>query len=99
MTVGRTSHKIGPATKNTMQIETKARRGRPSGSNSFVKIRLEDLVNMIGNQAIVPVSKVWLREMGYVTDEPAPAVTFTAAKEEVKEEPKIAFSFETFSED
>lgn len=87
------------STKHIMQTEIKARRGRPAGSNSFVKIRLSDLINMVGSQAAVPVSKVWLREMGFATDEEVSVVKVAAVQEQKQEEPKIEFKLETFSDE
>jgi len=75
------------------------RRGRPAGSNSFVKIKTSDLIRLIGENGIVPVSKVWLREMGVVVGEQPAPIQITAAVEPVAEEEKISFSLTTFDED
>lgn len=83
-----------------MSNETQAkRRGRPAGSNSFVKIKMSDLLSLIGENGAVPVSKVWLRELGVTLDaQPAP-IQITPAAEPVAEEEKIAFSITTFDEE
>ena len=51
-----------------MTNNNKTKRGRPMGSNSFVSIKARDLVDLgfIGSETNIPVSKVWLREQGWV---------------------------------
>lgn len=81
---------------NETQIK---RRGRPAGSNSFERIRMADLVSLVGENGTVPVSKLWLREMGVaIGQEPAP-IQIAAVSAPVTEEDKIAFSFTTFDEE
>jgi hypothetical protein len=75
---------------------TKRSKGRPSGSNSFVKIRLCDLEKLVGTMAVVPVSKVWLRENGIVTPENISPVAVATAPEQQEE--KIQFSLTTFED-
>jgi hypothetical protein len=77
---------------------TAKRRGRPAGSNSFVKVKIADLISLIGNNGAVPVSKVWLREMGVAVAEVAP-IQIAAAVEPVAEEEKISFSLTTFDDE
>lgn len=83
-----------------MSNETQAkRRGRPAGSNSFVKIKMTDLLSLVGENGIVPVSKVWLRELGVTLDpQPAP-IQIAPAVEPVAEEEKISFSLTTFDDE
>lgn len=84
---------------NIMSNEATAkRRGRPAGSNSFVKLRLEDLIAIVGSGAIVPVSKVWLREQNISTDAPVAPVNISAAQEPEEEQPKIEFSLTSFED-
>jgi len=75
------------------------RRGRPAGSNSFVKIKMTDLIRLVGEGGVVPISKVWLREMGVVVGEQPAPIQIAAAVEPVAEEEKISFSLTTFDED
>jgi hypothetical protein len=72
------------------------RRGRPAGSNSFVKIRLCDLVALMGDQLIVPVSKVFLRENGIDTGEKPATLSIAPATEPQEEMPKIEFKITSF---
>jgi hypothetical protein len=79
---------------------TKRGKGRPAGSNSFVRVRLCDLVNLIGANATVPVSKVWLRENGFeeAVNAPLPTISFRVAEPEAEPEEKIEFSLTTFED-
>jgi hypothetical protein len=81
------------------QEQPKKTRGRPSGSNSFVKMRLCDLSNLLGSNAVIPVSKVWLRENGISTGETLTPVVLPAAPAPVVEQPKIEFSLTTFDDE
>lgn len=49
-------------------------RGRPKGSNSFVSVNIQDLIKLVGPNAAVKVSKVWLRELGLTVDEEKPTI-------------------------
>lgn len=40
--------------------ETKPRRGRPKGSNSFTNVKLSDLIEKYGPDTILPVGRLWL---------------------------------------
>jgi len=72
------------------------RRGRPAGSNSFVRVRVADLVQLVGNNVSVPVSKVWLRENGIEATQ-AVAVAIPQVIEQPQENlPKIEFSLTKF---
>lgn len=77
---------------------TVKRRGRPAGSNSFVKIKMADLLSLVGENGVVPVSKVWLRELGVSVSESVAPIQITAAPEPVAEEEKISFSLTTFDD-
>jgi hypothetical protein len=74
----------------------KRSKGRPAGSNSFVRIRACDLIKMVGDMAVIPVSKVWLRENGLDVVEPQIKVVSATAPEETEE--KIQFSLTTFED-
>jgi hypothetical protein len=82
------------------QENIKRGKGRPVGSNSFVRVRLCDLVNLIGSNATVPVSKVWLRENGFeeAVNAPLPPISFRVAEPEQEPEEKIEFSLTTFED-
>lgn len=71
------------------------RRGRPAGSNSFVRVRITDLISLVGDGAVIPVSKVWLRENGIGVAE-AVTLNIPAAQPPVENEEKISFSLTTF---
>lgn len=75
------------------------RRGRPPGSNSFTKIKMEDLLRLVGADGSVPVSKVWLRDLGVVEVGATAPVVITPAVEPEPEQPKIEFSLTTFEDE
>ena len=70
-------------------------KGRPSGSNSFVRIRACDLIKMVGEMAVIPVSKVWLRENGLEPQEPQIKIVAPVVEET---EEKIQFSITNFED-
>ncbi len=74
------------------------RKGRPAGSNSFERVRLKDLISIMGENSVVPVSAVWLREQGL---EIAPLVNISipAAIEQAEAAPVIEFKLESFGDD
>ena len=62
-------------------------RGRPAGSTSFVRINISDLINAVGQNARIVVSKKWLEEIGLTIESPAPkliAIQAPVAAEETK---------------
>jgi hypothetical protein len=81
-------HKVFNVMSNTSNI--KPSRGRPAGSNSFVKIKLSDLAQLVGAGMQIPVSKVWMREMGFSIEEPA--ATILPTTQPAIDEPKIEFT-------
>ena len=92
-----TAWKKGARLLFVMSNEANAkRRGRPAGSNSFVKIRLCDLVALMGDQMIVPVSKVWMRENGIDTGEKPVTLSIAPATEPQEAMPKIEFNITSF---
>ena len=40
--------------------------GRTKGATSFELIKLADLTPFIGNETPIPVSRVWLKKIGYI---------------------------------
>jgi len=79
------------------QENIKRSKGRPAGSNSFVRIRARDLIAMVGESAIIPVSKVWLRENGIELVAPQMTIVSDMPVAEPQEE-KIQFSLTTFED-
>ena len=79
------------------QENIKRSKGRPAGSNSFVRIRARDLIAMVGESAIIPVSKVWLRDNGVELVSPQMTIVAEAPVAEPQEE-KIQFSLTTFAD-
>jgi hypothetical protein len=71
------------------ETQTK-RRGRPAGSTSFVRVNISDLLDAVGKNARVMVSKKWLEEIGLTID--APVATLAPIREAVEEQPKIEFT-------
>jgi hypothetical protein len=76
----------------------KRSKGRPAGSNSFVRIRACDLIKMVGEMAVIPVSKVWLRENGIEAAEPQMTLITPQAPAPAPVEEKIQFSLTTFED-
>tara|TARA_B100002019_G_scaffold276940_1_gene276250 strand:- start:627 stop:836 length:210 start_codon:yes stop_codon:yes gene_type:complete len=37
--------------------------GRPKGSKSFINVSLQELQKFVGENALIPVRKVWLHEV------------------------------------
>jgi hypothetical protein len=72
------------------------RRGRPAGSNSFVRVRVADLVKLVGDNVSVPVSKVWLRENGIEAAQPVALVVPQVIEAPEENAPKIEFSLTSF---
>ncbi len=80
------------------QAQSKTR-GRPAGSNSFIRMRLSDLAAQMGENCVVPVSKVWLRENGITTGETLTPIALPIAAVPVPVEEKISFSLTSFDND
>ena len=96
LTSGWIGHKVFNVMSNTSNI--KPSRGRPAGSNSFVKIKLSDLAQLVGAGMQIPVSKVWMREMGFDTQSaPAPTPVPFSAPIFAPEE-KVEFTLTTFED-
>lgn len=79
-----------------MSNTPKRGRGRPKGSTSFISIKLADLVNNLGLNAKVSVSKRWLEGVGFEIEEspapaPAPVMTISSTTDEPNSEEVIQF--------
>jgi hypothetical protein len=64
--------------------------GRKKGAKSFINITLTDLQMFCGSAAVIPVSRVWLEQMGAAIAD-APTTVVTPAPAPVEEEQKISF--------
>ena len=73
--------------------ETPKKRGRPKGSTSFARVNISYLINAVGTNASIVVSKKWLEEIG-LTVSPAPPRELQFTPEQPEE--KIEFSVNTF---
>lgn len=75
----------------------KRKKGRPQGSNSFVKIKMSDLLNLVGQNGVVSVSKVFLRELGVDIVE-KPVIFSLSPVTQADEQPKIEFAITSFED-
>ena len=63
--------------------------GRRKGAKSFISIRVSDLEQFCGKNTLIPVSRVWMEQMGASVSES----TRTPVKQEVAEQnEKISFT-------
>ena len=74
--------------------DTKRGRGRPKGQSSFVRINIGQLAAALPNGSLVPVSSVWLREVGLTVEESKPLVVYHSPVIEVED--KIEFNVEEY---
>jgi len=65
--------------------------GRKKGAKSFVNITLTDLQMFCGSAAVIPVSRVWLEQMGAAIAD-TPTTPVAPAPAPVAEEQKISFT-------
>lgn len=65
--------------------------GRKKGAKSFVNITLTDLQMFCGSAAVIPVSRVWLEQMGAAIAD-TPTTPVAPAPAPVVEEQKISFT-------
>jgi hypothetical protein len=85
-------------TKSELNLPTvmsntpKRGRGRPKGSTSFISIKLADLIDNLGLNAKVAVSKKWLEDIGIeIEDSPAPSLTISSTTDDIHSEETIQF--------
>jgi len=70
-----------------------AKRGRPAGKSSFVRVDLKTLNDLFRSQHHIPVSSVWLREQGYELTDSAPVpVQISQTQREPEEKVEMTFS-------
>jgi hypothetical protein len=74
--------------------DTKRGRGRPKGQSSFVRINIAQLAAALPNGSLVPVSSVWLREVGLTVEESKPLTVYHSPVFDVEE--KIEFAVEEY---
>ena len=65
--------------------------GRRKGANSFINISLADLEKFCGSASVIPVSRVWLENLGAVVSE-ASKTSVASSPKKVEEEQKISFT-------
>tara|TARA_B100000900_G_scaffold375510_1_gene357570 strand:- start:4671 stop:4907 length:237 start_codon:yes stop_codon:yes gene_type:complete len=75
-----------------MSNTPKRGRGRPKGSTSFVSIKLADLINNLGPNANVSVSKKWLDSIGIeIQESSAPSMVVSSITDEPEAVENIQF--------
>jgi hypothetical protein len=75
-----------------MSNTPKRGRGRPKGSTSFVSIKLADLINNLGPNANVSVSKKWLDSVGIeIQESSAPSMVVSSITDEPEAVETIQF--------
>jgi len=75
-----------------MSNTTKRGRGRPKGSTSFISIKLADLINNLGPNANVSVSKKWLDSIGIeIQESSAPSMVVSLTTDELEATETIQF--------
>ncbi len=75
-----------------MSNTPKRGRGRPKGSTRFVSIKLADLINNLGPNANVSVSKKWLDSVGIeIQESSAPSMVVSSTTDELEATETIQF--------
>jgi hypothetical protein len=75
---------------NTSKPPRKSGSGRKKGSKSFTRMTFSELSNICGSSTIVPVSRVWLEQMG-VTIVANDTTTIKELNQKEADEPIIQF--------
>ena len=63
--------------------------GRRKGAKSFVSIRVSDLEQCCGKNTLIPVSRVWIEQMGASVSESTPT---PIEKQDPEQNEKISFT-------
>jgi len=72
-----------------------AKRGRPTGATSFVRVEVSLINELFKSTQHVPVSRVWLREQGYdLQDSPPVSIQVNKPLSSVEEQDKIEMKLE-----
>ena len=50
---------------NEKEIKNKRGSGRTKGATSFINVKLKDIQPFIGEETQIPVSRVWLKKIGF----------------------------------
>ena len=78
--------------------DLKRGRGRPKGSNSFAMVQIKQLLTMLSEEAVVPVSQIWLRDtLGLMVVTPTVKTIINHQVEEEQTEERVQFAIETFA--
>ena len=86
---------MSKVTKNKNGTPRKTGSGRTKGATSLEKVTLGTLKEYLANDnMIVPVSRVWLRDMGIEVSAPKT----NKIKEAKEESTKVEYSFTTFDD-
>jgi hypothetical protein len=82
---------------STVNETSKRGRGRPAGSNSFEHVQIKHLLSFLSEEASIPVSKLWMRDVLGVIVASRPIQTIKNETPEETEE-KVQFALNTFEE-
>ena len=63
--------------------------GRRKGAKSFTNISIADLKKFCGSATLIPVSRVWIEQMGASVSESTPT---TVEKQDAEQNEKISFT-------
>lgn len=73
------------------------RRGRPPGSVSCVKVKLQDLLLLVGESAVVPVSSAWLKAQQINIEQKVNIISIKPPQNETQN--KISFRVENLQDE
>jgi hypothetical protein len=80
-----------------MEEKPKKGRGRPVGANSFTTVRMKDLMRFVGEEGVVKVSRVWLKEIGLTLTEEVATIAALPDAAQKEEEKPIEFNVTTWT--
>ena len=90
---------ITTSSSTTETATIKRGRGRPAGSNSFENVQIKHLLNFLSEDAAIPVSKIWMRDiLGCIIEaRPLQVIKNDEASYPVEQtEEKVQYALETF---